>query len=304
MLLLGFPFRKFFARLYERAFDEDIFSSTAQVAFYFSFAIFPMLLFLVSIFGLVVSSADGLRLELFMYLRQIMPNSAYQLLKNTIDEVSANTSGSKITLGFFVALWSASTGVDGLRIALNSVFGLKDKRAWWKTTILSIFFTLIITALISIALAIVFYGWKFILVVLALLSLPQPEGLVLVAIQWIGVSLLLLILFDLLYNFLPDHSPFRWVWITPGAVIGIILWLILTTGFREYLSYFNTYTRMYGTLGAVMILMLWLYLTSLVILVGGLINSILFEFHAANEGLSDEVGDQLNKQIEIESNHL
>lgn len=302
MPALDFPFKEFFSQLYEKAFDEDIFSTAAQVAFYFSFAIFPLLLFLVSLFGLVLSSADDLRSELFFYLRQIMPYSAFDLLKHTIDEITVTSSGGKLTFGFFIALWSASAGVDSIRIALNSVYKLKEKRSWWQTRLLSISFTFIITILISVALAIVFYGWKFIVFVLVSVSLPVPEGLLLVLIQWGGVFILLLLVFDLLYNVIPSHSPFRWDWITPGALIGIVLWLILSGGFRLYLTYYNTYSRMYGSLGAVIILMLWLYLTSLVILIGGLINAILLDIRTKKEMLINEVDSKMSQPLKSDTN--
>ena len=88
MVLSDFPFKEFFSRLYNKAFDEDIFSSAAQVAFYFSFAIFPLLLFFISLIGLVLSSADDLRGELFYYLRQVMPFSAFELVQTTINEIT------------------------------------------------------------------------------------------------------------------------------------------------------------------------------------------------------------------------
>jgi membrane protein len=289
MSLLTFPIKDFFSRLYEKAFDEDIFSSAAQVAFYFSFAIFPLLLFLISLIGLVLSSADDLRSELFYYLRQIMPYSAFELVQTTIKEVTEGSSGGKLTLGFFIALWSASAGIDSIRIALNSVYNLKEKRSWWKTKLLSLTFTFVITILISIALAIVFYGWKFISFILGLMSLPIPEGLFLVLIQWSAVLVVLFLVFDLLYNFIPSHSPIKWKWVTPGAIVGIILWLFLSFGFRLYLNYYNTYSKMYGSLGAVIILMLWLYLTSLVILIGGLINSILTEMSQTHVTIKNEI---------------
>ena len=71
--LSSFDWKRFFVRLYERSFDADIFSRAAQVAFYFSFALFPLLYFLVSLFGIILESSDGLRNELFSYLQQIMP---------------------------------------------------------------------------------------------------------------------------------------------------------------------------------------------------------------------------------------
>ncbi len=85
-------------------------------------------------------------------------------------------------------------------------------------------------------------------------------------------------IFALLYNFLPKHKNFKWVWVSPGAIISIVLWLVVSYGFRLYLGYFDSYDKTYGSLGAMIILMLWLYLTALVILIGGTINAVLEEF--------------------------
>lgn len=297
MKFKNFQFKTFFLKLYDKAFEEDILSSSAQVAFYFSFALFPLLLFLITLFGIVLSSTDDLRGELFFYLRQIMPVSAYELVQTTIKEVTENSSGGKLTLGFFIALWSASAGVDSIRVALNSVYNLTETRAWWKTKLLSLSFTLVIALLLGIALATVFYGWKFISFALTSFSLPVPAPFFLVIIQWIVILVVLLIVFGLLYNYIPNHCPFKWTWITPGAVVGIILWLLLSNGFRLYLNYFNSYDKTYGSLGAVIILMLWLFLTAMVILIGGLINRTVDELTVIEEKITDR---QLTHEIRNE----
>jgi membrane protein len=80
-----------------------------------------------------------------------------------------------------------------------------------------------------------------------------------------------------IFNLLPDFKEFHWIWITPGSIVAILLWIILTTAFRTYLGYFNTYNRAYGSLGAVIILMLWLYLTASALMVGGAINAVLHQ---------------------------
>ena len=87
---------RFVVRLYQKAFHDDIFSRAAQVAFYFSFAIFPLLLFSVTLFGMILGSADDLRIELFEYLQKIMPQTAYHLVENTLLEVVQNSSGGKL----------------------------------------------------------------------------------------------------------------------------------------------------------------------------------------------------------------
>lgn len=263
------------ARLYEKVFEDDIFSYTAQVAFYLAFSLFPLLLFLVNLFGLILGKADDLRFELFSYLRQIMPFSAYQLVQRTIMEVSENSSSGKLTIGFLIALWSASAGMDSLRVALNKVYGLKEKRAWWNTKLQSLILTLILILLLSFALSIVFYGWKMFSVAIEAVSLPVPDYTILYVVQWITFLIVLLLTFGLLYNFLPNVAEYKHKWLSYGAITALALWLILTSGFRLYLHFFDTYDKTYGSLGAVIILMLWLYLTSLVILIGGAINAII-----------------------------
>ena len=272
---MNLPLKSFFTKLYEKAFEDDIFSRAAQVAFYFSFAIFPLLLFFVSLVGIFLGAAENFKLELFFYIKQIMPASAYSLVRDTIEETTQNSSGGKLTIGILIALWAASAGIDSLRLALNSVYGFKESRPWWQTKLISLSFTFILTLLITFALAIVFYGWKAVSVLLSALGLPIPGPVYLVLLQWAITLVVLLVIFELLYNVLPSRKPFKWFWITPGASVGIVLWLLLSNSLKTYLAYFNTYDRTYGSIGAVIILMLWLYLTSLVILIGGVINAVM-----------------------------
>ena len=274
---LGEKYRKIrdvVVRLYKVFWEEDIFSRAAQVAFYLSFSLFPLLLFLVNLFGLILVQADGLRLELFSYLQQIMPRSAYILVQKTILEVSQNSSSGKLTFGFLIALWSASAGMDSLRVALNSVYKIKETRTWWVTKFESLVLTLVVIALFSFVLGIVFYGWGFLSFLLTLVNLPIQSVIILQIIQWISFVFVLLFTFGLFYNFLPNQKDYKRKWFCSGSVTAIILWLLLTNAFRLYLNFFDNYDKTYGSLGAVIILMLWLYLTALVILIGGALNSI------------------------------
>lgn len=269
---MNFETGKFFSKLYAKFFDDDVLGHAAQVAFYFSFSLFPLLLFLLTLFGFILESADEFRSELFLYLRQIMPSSAFILVRDTISEVMEKSSGGKLTFGILVAIWSASAGFDSLRSSLNGVYNLKETRAWWKTKLISLALTIGIGILIFIALGLIFQGSQ-------LLSwiLPIESPYLLKPLEFLTITLVLLFAFALLYNFCPNHAPFRWKWISPGAVSSIILWLLFSGGFRIYLRYFDTYSKTYGSLGAVIVLMLWLYLTALVILIGGAINAIFDE---------------------------
>lgn len=304
--MTDFTFKKFFSRLYTKSFvEEDLMSSAAQVAFYFAFALFPLLLFFVSLFGLVLEVADELRAEMFYYLRQVMPLSAFNLVKTTIDEVTENSSGGKLTLGILIAIWSASAGIDSLRVALNGVYNLSDTRAYWKSKLFSLLMTFGLGVLITIALGTVFYGSKFVLLILNWINLPIQSPFVLSVLQWVIILAVLISIFAIIYNYLPEHRKHSFVWISPGTIAGIVLWLAFSYAFRLYLEYFNTYAKTYGSLGAMIILMLWLYLTALVILIGGSINAVLQEFTdeetakaGAKKAAAKEIFENPDKSLE------
>ena len=270
-----FEWKLFFARLYSKVFETDVFSSAAQVAFYFSFSLFPLLFFLVSLFGLVLESAEGLKQELFTYLNQIMPGTAFDLVRKTLEEIVEGSSTGKLTIGLLITLWSASAGVDSIRIALNAVYALRETRSWWNTKLQSLVLTFLVIIFVAVALGIVFYGWQLVKISLHAVGLEVSSPLVLVSIQWIAVLAVMLVACDVIFSWIPNFEKFRWVWVTPGSIVAVMLWLLLSSGFRLYLEYFNTYNKAYGSLGAVIILMLWLYLTATAVLIGGSINSVL-----------------------------
>jgi membrane protein len=267
----------FFKELYDKFFETDVMSAAAQVAFYFSFAFFPLLLFLVTLFGLVLESTDELRHELYAYLGQLMPPSAYELVRTTMDEIIESSSGGKLTIGLLVTLWSASAGVDSLRIALNRVYELKETRSWWNTKFHALVLTLLFILLLAVGLAAVTAGWSLAKVALAGIGLEVTSPWVVTAVQWGAIVVVMIFSTAVVYSWLPCFKEFHWVWISPGSVTAILVWIIFGSLFRLYLQYFNTYNKAYGSLGAVIILMLWMYITGVALLLGGAINSVLTE---------------------------
>ena len=145
--------------------------------------------------------------------------------------------------------------------------------------------TLLLILLVAVVLGIVFYGWQLSQVALAYLGLEVTSPLVLISIQWLSTIVVMLFACEIIYNLLPNFERYRWEWVTPGSIVAILLWLLLTRGFRLYLEYFNSYNKAYGSLGAVMILMLWLYLTAIVIVIGGTINAVLHAMHDKREAV-------------------
>jgi len=275
--VLKLDWKTFFKELYAKFFDTDVLNSAAQVAFYFSFAFFPLLLFMISLFGLVLESTDELRGELYQYLAQILPPSAYELVQTTMDEIIETSTGGKLTIGLLVTLWSASAGVDTVRTTLNRVYEVRETRPFWKTKLQSLVLTFLFILMLAIVLAGVTAGWTLVKAGVGGLGLEVTSPLVLTTIQWGAIVVVMLFTTAVIYSWLPCFKEFQWVWISPGAVTAILVWIIFGTVFRLYLQYFNTYNKAYGSLGAVIILMLWMYITGLALLLGGALNSVLTE---------------------------
>lgn len=270
-----FTLKELALSLYEKVTETDIFSHAAQVAFFFSFAIFPFLYFVISLFGLVLESSDALKAELFRYLRQVMPWSVFDLVSRTIEEIIQNSSSGKLTIGLVVTLWSASAGFDAIRAALNTINNLKETRIWFRTKAESLLLTFIISILVGVVLAIVFYGWQIFETGLNKIGVQSDWPLLLKSIQWISIFFVMLLVCEVIYAFLPNFKKIKWHWITPGSVAAILMWILLSTAFRTYLGYFNSYDRTYGSLGTMIIMMLWLYLTASALMIGGALNAVL-----------------------------
>ena len=270
-------------RVWNEIQEDNVFGRAAELSYYFLLALFPFLIFLTSIIGLVLGSGTGMRHMLFNYLARIMPPSAFQLIDSTMVEVSAASSGGKLSFGLLAALWAASNGLTAITDSLNQAYDLKESRPWWKQRLVSIGLTIALSVFIIVALVLVVAGGKIAEWLAAHYGFGPVFPMAWKIIQWPAVLACMTFAFALIYYFAPDFRKQAWQWLTPGAAIGVALWLLVSLGFRVYLHFFNSYSATYGSLGAVIILMLWLYFTGTAVLIGGEINSEI-EHAAAQQG--------------------
>jgi membrane protein len=202
-----------------------------------------------------------------------MPRSSAVLVRTTVDEITQNTGGGKLTFGLLTALWAASYGMGAISETLNSAYGVKESRAWWRVRLTSIGLTIIIAVLTISALLLVLYGGGIGDALANRFGFSTAFTLAWKILQWPIVLAFVLVAFALIYYFAPDLKVQKWYWITPGSLAGVALWLLVSFVFRLYLSYFDNYSVTYGSLGAVIVLMLWFYLTGTAILIGGGVNA-------------------------------
>jgi membrane protein len=293
MSLAGLSWKELAKRVYAEVMDDDVLGRSAQLSYYFLLALFPALLFLTSLLGYLAGENGQLRQGLFTYLAAVLPGEASKLVSETVTDVTQSSGGGKLSFGILATLWAASNGMGAITESLNAAYDLKETRSWWKVRLNAVGLTLALTLLIVSALVLVLYGGDIADAVSVKLGLGSAFATGWKVLQWPLVLIFVLLAFALIYYFAPDIREQKWKWITPGAVVGVSLWLLISFAFKLYLSYFNSYSATYGSLGAVIILMLWFYFTGTAILVGGEINSEI-ENEMARQGAPDakEVGEK------------
>ena len=286
-------------RVWHEIQEDKVFGRAAELSYYFLLALFPFLIFLTSIIGIVLGSGTGTRHTLFNYLARIMPPSAFQLIDSTMYQVSAASSGGKLSFGLLAALWAASNGLTAITDSLNTAYDLNESRPWWKQRLVSITLTIALSVLIIGALVLVVAGGKIAEWLAVKYGFGPVFPMTWKIIQWPVIFFCMILAFALIYYFAPDFREQSWTWLTPGAAIGVVLWLLVSIAFRVYLSFFDSYSATYGSLGAVIILMLWLYFTGAAVLIGGEVNSEI-EHAAAKQGDPDakEKGEKAPQEKE------
>jgi len=253
--------------------EDDLLGRTSGLAFNFLLALFPLMLFMLALFGLFASRSSQLESGLLAYFGDLLPPAAFQLLHATTSELAMSTSGGKLTLGIVLALWFASGGLSSMISTLNAVYKVRETRSWFKVRAIALGLTLAISMLLLSALVMVLVGGHLVDWVGAKLSLQSTMLVFSKALQWPASLLFVIVSFSAIYYFGPDLPEQHWHWITPGSVFGVLLWFAASAGFRGYLHFFNTYAATYGSVADVMILLIWLYVTGLAFLIGGAINA-------------------------------
>ena len=274
--LQGVPVRVIARRTWNSLLNDNLFGSAAELGYWFLFALFPTLVSASAIIGLTARHASEDYELLLHYMALAIPPSAFNIVLVTFNQITASSSGRKVTLGFAVALWAASAGFSAIQDSMNAVYRVKETRAYWKVrgaaVLISTLLSLLLTAILASLLAADLLAHAASLHILHH-AISDPIVVVIRIVGWIVAVALLALLFAIIYYWAPDVKHRQWRWLTPGGAIGIIGWVLASVGLRIYLHFFNSYTAVYGSLGAVIILLTWFYLSGLMLLIGGAVNS-------------------------------
>ena len=271
--LQGVPLKEVAKRTFKGMDEDNLFGRASQLAYSFFSAIFPALIAMSSLMGLVAQSSSQLYLKLLDRIGQLIPPSAFALVTQTFQQTTKASTTGKVTFGLLFAMFSASVGVSAIQDTLNAVYKVKETRAFWKARLEAIGLTLLVAAIVIFALLTLVSGDWTSDHLEHLFRGSFGLSIVLRVLAWALACLLMVLSFEVMYYFCPDVPNSRWRWFTPGGLIGLAGWVAGSLGLRVYLHYFNSYSVTYGSLGAVIILLLWFYLTGAMILLGGEVNS-------------------------------
>jgi membrane protein len=271
-----------------REFREDNLTDwAAALTYYGVLAIFPALIVLVSILGLVGESATQ---PLIDNLGTVAPGPAREIFTSAIENLQGDqgAAGVLFVVGLLGALWSASGYVAAFMRASNAIYDIEEGRPVWKTLPVRVSLTLVLLVLLAVTTVAVVLTGGLAEKVGDLIGLGSTAVDVWNIAKWPVLLLVVSFMFALLYWAAPNvkHPGFRWI--SPGGVLAVIGWLIASGAFALYVSNFGSYNKTYGALGGVVVFLVWLWISNIVILLGAEFNAELERERAIEDGMRPE----------------
>ncbi len=276
--------------------EDNLMDWAAALTYYGLLALFPALIALVSIVGLVADPQSTTQ-KVTDIVTQIGPDSAAQTFSGPIESITSNRSAAGIlfVVGLAIALWAASGYVGAFMRASNIVFETPEGRPFWKLRPLQMLVALVMVILLALlALALVLTG------PLAE-AVAEPLGIGDAAVtawdiaKWPVMLAVVVAMISVLYYASPNVKLRGFKWVTPGSIVAVVVWLIASAGFAFYVGNFGSYDETYGTLGGVVVMLIWLWITNLALLFGHELNAERERSHELAEGKT-----RAEKEIQLE----
>ena len=248
--------------------EDRIPSLAAETAYYFFFSLFPLLLFLTPLLGLV-GNGQQLMESMLGRLSATMPADTLSLVRRVLGEIITSSGNAGImSLGVLLAGWSGSNIFGALMGALNIAYDVADTRPWWKKQLLRVGTLLIAGGIMLVATYIFLDGERVARWVGSMLGLGDAAVAAWTVVQLVLAVALLVALGAIVFKLLPNVQQ-KWSHVFVASAISTLLWIVATILFRLYVQNFGSYNKTYGTIGGVIVLLTWMYYSMFVLLIGG-----------------------------------
>jgi membrane protein len=263
-------------RVFKEAGEDDVSGAAGELAYRLFLALFPFFIFLAAMGGFVadVLSVQNPTQEVMDLLDESLPQDASSVLRGELEGLTESRNASLVSLGIIGAIWSASSGIGTMIKGMNRIYEVKETRPIWKRYMINVGLTILggVFAISSFVLLLV--GQLAGTEVAGELGLADQTATAFSLARWPLIVLMLIVATAFLYWAAPNvRLPFHWI--TPGAVVFIIGWLVASFLFGLYVANFGSYNATYGTLGGIVVLLVWIYLTSLLLMLGAEINAVI-----------------------------
>jgi membrane protein len=273
--------------------EDDMASYAAALSFWVFFSLFPFILLLVTLLSFL--GIPGFFDWLVEQAQTVMPEQAMGQVEETVGQIRAGASGGLLSFVVIVALWPASAAVRMAMHALNVAYDVEEARAAWKRFSISIVYTILLAAMVIVAVGLMLVGPR----VMEWLAEQAGLGPLFVMFwAWLRfpVAILLLMVFvALVYYMFPNiNQPFRFI--TPGAILAVIVWLAASFGFSFYVSNYVNLNAIYGGLGAIIVLLLYIFISAAVLLFGAEVNAEIYQQFADGEDGREKTQKKLDQE--------
>jgi membrane protein len=260
----------------------------AALTYYALMSLFPAVLLGFSLLGLVGQYPETYD-AIMGYLREVVPESALQPLDDSLRGALQNKGTAATALAFSVllALYGTTGVLEAARRALNVVFEVKSGRSFLRRKAIDVVSTFGLMLLILASLVMVFVGGRLSEDLLGFIGLGETGAEIWAVVRWPAAVAVAMLVFAIVYYVTPDiqHRSFRWL--TPGAIVGVMLWLAASLGFSLYLSNVADVGALYGTFAGAIVLVAWLWLTNVALLFGAELNAEIEREKELGEGVPE-----------------
>ena len=293
MVIMGYRVGPLLRSTGREIMDDKVPGIAAELAYYFFFSLFPILLFLAPLLSLL-----GDKRELFTTVMQtlgrVVPAEAFAMLQAVVGEVVfAEGAPGIMSIGALLAAWAGSNVFNGLIMGLNRAYDVEESRAFWKRRLLALAALIASAIVVGGATIVMLAGEDMVRMVADALGLGPTARTVWMILQIPLAVTMLVGLAWLIFYFLPNTKQEK-KHVLAGAIATTALWIVMTLAFRFYVQNFGNYNKTYGTIGGVIVLLTWMYLSMVAMLIGGELNA---ELHKGTGAINPKRGILLGGRI-------
>ena len=250
--------------------EGAITTRASSLAFNFFLAFFPAIIVFFTLIPYI--PIDGLQETLMELLSTVLPPSTNEITFATLDDIINNPRGGLLSIGFILALYFSTNGIDSLIEAFNASYHIRESRPLIQQKILSLGLTLLLSMMLIIAISSIIFGKLAVNYLTEYELISEYAGELILYGKWFTMLLMLFLGISTLFHLGPSLKS-KWRLFTPGSIFATIFIIITSIGFNYYINHFSQYNKVYGSIGTLMIILIWMYFNSIILLTGFELNA-------------------------------